>query len=194
MTSKPGRPPSRLITKNWRCSSAFQGRASARRVPRVPGLELGDEPGHRIGRAQDPRVLEDQGDGRARARPIGARREHDEGGEQERERRDAADQKLNCAPMPTVSHRIPEELAVERAPPVVLEEDLEIAAQHADTVELNPGPEREVRVPVVLLPSTADQGRRRGAVDLAQNAQGLLHSPPACARPRPRFDGSTSNR
>jgi hypothetical protein len=56
----------------------------------MPRLELRDQPGDGIALAQDMGVLEDQGDGRRRARPIGARRDRAEHREQQAGRQGSA--------------------------------------------------------------------------------------------------------
>src|SRR5207249_2713482 len=85
----------------------------------MPRLEVRDQPGDGIALAEDMGVLEDQGDGRRRARPIRARghraerREQQAGGQGSaapgypltaHDRAPAApDQKLKCTPIPTYS-------------------------------------------------------------------------------------------
>ena len=123
----------------------------------VPRLELRDQLGDGIALAQDMGVLEDQGDGRRRARPIGACRDRAERRDQQAGGQDSAGpghpitahdgvlpssgSEVEVHADADVFHGIDEELAIERAAPVVLRQELQVAAQDADVLERDPRPE-----------------------------------------------------
>src|SRR6266508_4139627 len=60
---------------------------------------------------------------------------------------------------PQVLDRLPEELSFEGVSGEILQQQLQVPAEHAHALELDPGPEREVRLPVVLLPELKIQAR-----------------------------------